>query len=112
MPICDICGQDVSHLPQHRHELHSEPPAMLIAGEMREVRRSGADNALECPAPGCSHRYPRVSKFRRHVKIDHNHPTGKKRTLSSSMESLSDGVHKKTKLAFQKASDVLKSMAR
>lgn len=113
MPICPICGEHCTFLPQHTFDVHSTPPAVEINGVLTEIHRAEDDNALICPVEPCTHRYARCSGVIRHIKGKHGHvkiSSSEKRPISSSLESLSDGVHKKTKLVAKAVSTVMKSV--
>ena len=113
MPECEHCGTTCANLAQHRSEFHSVPPDMLIDGVSTRFYRGGPDNALKCPVSGCSNTHTRRSNFVRHLK-DHGAVVttpqlNGKRSLSSSVESLTDGARKKTKLVVNKVGKVFKS---
>jgi hypothetical protein len=112
MPLCDICGEDVRSLPQHKNELHSIPPPIEIDGVLTEIKRDGDDDALGCPFHNCAHRYPRRSKFTRHIKGHASQPAtplNGKRSFGSSLESLSDKARKKAKTTLDRLRSVIKS---
>jgi hypothetical protein len=112
MPACDICGEDVKSLPQHKNELHSIPPPIEIDGVLTEIKRDGDDDALGCPFSNCAHRYTRRSGFTRHVKSHASQPATPlhgKRSFGSSLESLSDKARKKAKTTLDRLRSVIKS---
>jgi hypothetical protein len=109
MPLCDICGEDVTSPAHHKSERHSTPAPIEIFGVLTEFHRDADDNLL-CPIDSCSHKYPRRSSTMRHLKRDHDVKIpGEKRSFSSSLESLSDGVHKKARVAIENVTKVIKS---
>ena len=114
MPSCPICSDNVSSLPQHTTDCHTTPADMVISGVLTKFVRDGDDDAIGCPVSNCTNRHRRRSNFLRHLKNDHDlnsttpHSNGK-RSLSSSLENLSEGARKKTKLVVDKVRKVFKS---
>jgi len=103
-----------ANLAQHRSEFYTVPPDMLIDGVSTRFYRDGPDNALKCPISGCSNTHMRRSNFVRAPLEDHGAlvttpQLNGKRSLSSSVESLTDGARKKTKLVVDKVGNVFKS---
>src|SRR5882762_129167 len=114
MPTCPICSDNVSSLPQHTTDCHTTPADMVISSVLTKFVRDGDDDAIGCPVSNCTNRHRRRSNFLRHLKNDHDlnsttpHSNGK-RSLSSSLENLSEGAWKKTKLVVDKVRKVFKS---
>ena len=114
MPTCPICSNNVSSLPQHMMDCHTTPADMVISGVLTKFVRDGDDDAIGCPVSNCTNRHRRRSNFLRHLKNDHDlnsttpHSNGK-RSLSSSLENLSEGAQKKIKLVVDKVCKVSKS---
>ena len=114
MPTCPICSDDVSSLPQHTMDCHTIPVDMVISDVLTKFVRDGDNDAIGCPISNCTNRHRRRSNFLRHLKNNHDlNPTtprsNGKRSLSSSLENLSEGARKKTKLVVDKVSKVFKS---
>jgi hypothetical protein len=115
MAKCTICGADVKSVVRHTFECHSEPPPIEISGKLTPFKRAD-DGSIPCPVDDCDHKYPRRSNMARHLKITHGLQLGavsdspsEKRSFSSSLESLSDGTHKKAKLVLNTITKTIKS---